>query len=137
MSEGDAVTQTGGAYQETQVFKFLAYVVGTVAALVASLITDGITRAEWGQLLVAAVTAGVVWATSNLPSFPKLKEISALVLTLANLGVSYITGAEVTGPEWVNLAILALAVVGVVAINNPVKVSTVGSHRNPEPGVSP
>lgn len=116
----DAVTQTGGQWQETRAYKFFAYVAGTILALLASIITDGITRAEWGQLLIAAVTAGTVWATANLPRFPKLKEIVAVVLTLANLGNSYITGQVITGAEWVNLGILAAAVVGVIAINNPV-----------------
>lgn len=107
--------------QETRPFKFFAYVAGSVLAVVLAIASDGISRAEWAQLLLAAVTAGVVWATANLPTYPRLKEISAVALTLANVGVSYITGAQITGAEWLNLAALALGVVGVVAISNPVK----------------
>lgn len=124
---GDAVTGTGTGWQTTKAYKFFAYVAGALLATLFAVYTDGISRPEWGQLLIAAVTAGVVWATANLPTFPKLKELSALVLTLANVGVSYITGSQITGAEWLNLAALALGLIGVVAINNPVAASSPGA----------
>jgi hypothetical protein len=121
MTDSNAVTRTGGGYQDTKPFKFFAYVLGTLLALGVAIWSDGtISDSEWSQLLLAAVTAAVVWMTTNLPTFPRLKEISAVILTLANLGASWLTGNGVTNAEWFNLAVLGLAVVGVIVVPNPV-----------------
>lgn len=124
----DAVTGTGTGWQQTKYYKAFAYVAGVVLAAVIAAFSDGeLTQNELIQLVVGAATALTVWGTANLPDFPKLKELSALFLTLVNVIITYLTGEGITGQEWVNLAALALGVIGVVAINNPVKASSAGA----------
>lgn len=105
--------------QATKPYKALVYILGAVGALVASLATDGITRPEVGQILVAVAGALVIWLTTNLPSMPRLKEVSALVMTATNVLVAYITGGMITQAEWINLVLVALGLIGVVLIPNP------------------
>lgn len=118
----DAVTGTGTRFQETKAYKAAAYVAGVLlAALFAALSDSEITRPEWGQLLVAAIGGYVVWSTTNLPRFRYLKQVNALLITLAALGASFITGAEITSAEWLNLAAIGAGFIGVVVIPNPPK----------------
>jgi hypothetical protein len=125
----DAVTSTGGAWQQTRPYKFLTYLLGAIGVVIASVITDGISRAEWGMVIIAAAGAANVWLTANLPGFRKLKEVTAIIATAAALGVSYVTGGNISGAEWVNFIILCAATLGVIVVPNPTAAVGAGAPR--------
>lgn len=120
MTSENAVTQTGGSYQSTKPYKALVYLLGAAAVLLVSIIDDGITDPEWSTFILGLSGALVVWMTTNLPSYRKLKEVSAIVMTGANILVAYLFGSGISNSEWVNLGILIAATLGVIVVPNPV-----------------
>lgn len=118
MTSSNAVT-AGGEWRQTKPYKFIVFVVGTLAVLIASFVDDGIDRYEWGQVITAGAGAAGVWLTANLPGYTRLKEATAAVSFAATLGVSWVTGGEILTSEWINLVIVGLAVVGVAVVGNP------------------
>lgn len=120
MADQGATTGTGTRWQETRPYKALIAVVGAFVLAISAVISDGIQPPEWAQVLIAASTALTVWLAANLPAWPYVKGMVAFIGGVTALGVSYITGDEVTAAEWWNLGVIALTAVGVIAIPNPV-----------------
>jgi hypothetical protein len=124
MTADNAVTQTGGGFQSTKPYKFLTYLLGAVLVFAVSIVDDGITDQEWSNTILGVAGAAIVWMTTNLPQYSKLKEVSAITMTGANFLVSYLFGDGVSNSEWVNLGILVLFTLGVIVVPNPVDSTT-------------
>jgi len=103
----------------------------TVAALLvagltvlASALTDGyVSTGEGVQIAVAVTTAASVFLVPNVPQWPGLKTVIAVVLAVLNLATTLITDG-LSGAEMVNLLLAGLGVIAVYAVpNRPTPVS--------------
>ena len=65
--------------------------------------------------MVVIAVAGVinVWASANVPAFAKAKLLVSAVFVVLNLLVGILTDSQITGDEWMLLAIQFLSTLGV------------------------
>lgn len=78
---------------------------------------EGITSSEWIQIAIQGLSVFIVWATSNLPEWPKMKVLVMAIMAVLNLLVTTVIGGLSTS-EILNLAIAFLSALGVYIIPN-------------------
>lgn len=113
-------------------------VVGTVVMAVLTVIqeatADGsVSAQEWVQVLLGALMAFNVWATANLPGYERMKTYVSAAIVVFGALYTYIVGGVSTA-ELINMAVLALAALGVAFTKQPLTTVVEGtviasSHR--------
>jgi hypothetical protein len=101
--------------------KLGVHVLFTVAAVVATLLTNGGTTIEWLQVISLAVVAAGVWIAANTVPGAKYAKavVSAIGAVLAVLIPALEQGGEAfSGGTLVNMVIAVLGVLGVWAVPN-------------------
>lgn len=93
--------------------KMLAAVFVYLAPVILNAIVGGVSLAEWVSIGVAGVTALGVYVVKNVPQFPILKFVVALLGAGLQVLTSAVSDGVVTNQEWVAVA---LGVVGAVAV---------------------
>lgn len=78
-----------------------------------------VTSGEWVQILIQAFSVVIVWLSSNLDSWPKIKVLAMAIMAVLNLLVSYVDGG-LSGMEIANLAVAFLSALGVTITPGPV-----------------
>jgi hypothetical protein len=97
-------------------------------------LTDNrIDAQEWVLVALGALMAFNVWATANLPQYTKMKTYVAAVIAVAGGLYTFIVGG-VSTQEWVNLALLGLAALGVTFARQPIT-TVVNGETVPAPGI--
>lgn len=102
-----------------QYAKFFAAVVATVlSGVVAALLGDNVVSpTEWVNVAVLAVGALAVFAAPNVPGARYTKAVLAVLAAVLTVLASAIVGG-ITQVEWYQIALAALAAVGVYAVPN-------------------
>lgn len=98
--------------------KALAALLATILSGVVAAMTDGhVTTSEWINVAIAGVGVAAVWAGPNVPGARYTKAILA-VLTAALTFLASAISDGVTTAEWLQVALAALAALGVWATPN-------------------
>lgn len=97
--------------------KSLLAVAATVLTALVALSGNGITAAEWIQVVIAAAGACAVFTAPNVPGAKYTKTVLAVVTAVAVFLSSAISDG-LTGQEWLQVLVVALGAVGVYAVKN-------------------
>jgi hypothetical protein len=94
---------------------FAAVVATILSAVVAALTGDGqIDAVEWVNVAILAVGSASVFAAPNVPGAAFTKTVLAVLTAALTLLTSIVTDG-ITATEWMQLALAALAAMGVYA----------------------
>lgn len=104
---------------------FAAVVATILSAVVAALTGDGrVDAVEWVNVAILAVGSASVFAAPNVPGAAVTKSVLAVLTAVLTLLTSIVT-AGITATEWMQLALAALAALGVYAVpNTPASAAT-------------
>lgn len=107
----------------------LAVVATIITGVVAALSDNTITPTEWLNVGILAATAASVFTGPNVPGAPYTKAILAVI----GAALTFLSSALVDGisaAEWGQVAVVALAAVGVGAVGNAVNPVAPDLHQD-------
>ena len=104
--------------------KLIWPILGTVVMAILTVFQEAtqdnhITAQEWVQVILGALMAFNVWATANLPQYEKMKTYVSAAIVVFGALYTYIVGGVSIG-ELINMAVLALAALGVAITPQPI-----------------
>lgn len=104
--------------------KLMWPLIGVIVMAVFTTVQDALTDAridsqEWVLVGLGALMAFNVWATANLPQYTKMKTYVAAAIVVAGALHTAIVGG-VSIQEIINMAILAMAALGVTFTRQPI-----------------
>lgn len=92
-----------------------------------------LSTASWINVLVMGLGAAQVYIATNLadqPVWQYTKAVMAGLSTAATLLLSLLSDGQITGAEWAQVVVAAIAAVGVYAVPNA-PAATTGKHEAP------
>jgi hypothetical protein len=89
-----------------------ALVMGFIVAY-QQVVGDGVTWSEWVMVVIAVAGVINVWAAANVTGFDKAKLLVSAVFVVLNLLVGILSDNQITGDEWMLLAVQFLSTLGV------------------------
>lgn len=124
--------------------KFIAQIAfAALTALVAALVDDRVDAAEWINVLIVTLGAVGVLGAGNLPAgvWSRTKLYVSGATAAATLLVSFVSdGGYITSSEWIQVALAAMAALGVAFAPGPrvydaVAAGRAGANLRQGPGV--
>ena len=95
------------------IMELLGALVMAVIVAYQTVATDGVTWSEWVMVAIAAAGVLNVWAAANITGFDKAKLLVSAIFVVLNLLVGFLTDNQITGDEWLLLAVQFLSTLGV------------------------